>query len=288
MESVKHKMEDLVNRKEEALAIAIGFENAMSSLADKKSKLDADITKAERQINVFEEQLDSTVTKTLNDCERLEIADRTATDAELEVSALVRRVQLLEEETVRVNERLVDVLQRLTTVEQSCESNERTRKVLEATSFQNEEKMELQECQLVEARTIAEEAAHKYDEVVRKLNMVEQEHERVNDKGDEFETKAASFDIQLQENLQRLKKLEDITYKNSEKEDYFEEEVRRLREDLKNQETRAEFGERTVEKLESSIDAIQDSLLREKESFNSMSKKLDQTLTDMMKVGCDI
>ena len=43
MESVKHKMEDLVNRKEEALAIAIGFENAMSSLADKKSKLDADM-----------------------------------------------------------------------------------------------------------------------------------------------------------------------------------------------------------------------------------------------------
>merc|ERR1712066_686053 len=111
------------------------------------------------------------------------------------------------------------------TVEKTGEDNERQRKILEAQSFSNEEKMEIQEVQLTEARTIAEEADRKHEEQARKL----------------------TFDCQ-------------------------------------NEESRAEFGERTVDKLESTIDYLQDNLYQEKLAFIEMSKKLDQTLNDMMTV----
>ena len=45
---------------------------------------------------------------------------------------------------------------------------------------------------------------------------------------------------------------------------------------------RAEFGERTVEKLESTIDTLEETLYAEKLAFRSISLKLDQTLRDMM------
>jgi len=58
--------------------------------------------------------------------------------------------------------------------------------------------------------------------------------------------------------------------------------MRSLSERLKLAETAAEFGERTVEKLESNIDVLQGTLFGEKMAFKELSLKLDKTLQDMM------
>ena len=76
------------------------------------------------------------MTATADAHEKLEDATKIASDAELEVSALLRRLQLLDEETARVTERLDEVLEKLPAVEKNLEDNERIRKVLEAKSFQ--------------------------------------------------------------------------------------------------------------------------------------------------------
>jgi len=81
-----------------------------------------------------------------------------------------------------------------------------------------------------------------------------------------------------------LKELEDNSVKNADNEDRLEDEEKSLSEQLKNGETRAEFAERTVEKLESNIDILQDALFGEKANFIELSKKLDETLNDMMSV----
>merc|ERR1712110_1302385 len=141
------------------------------------------------------------------------------------------------------------------------EDNERTRKVLEAKSFQNEEKSELQDVQLQEATVIAEEADRKCEEVTRKLRMVENDLERVVDRAEEFE---------------------DLAAKNGQAEDEFEEQVRTLAHNYSNEESRAEFAERTVDKLESTIDNLTDQLYAEKCNYRDLSVKLDTTLKDMM------
>merc|ERR1711981_228713 len=104
------------------------FQNSIAGVIREQAKLD--------------DQYDTVTTEIEKDMERLDIASKTATDSELEVSALVRRLQLLEEETARVNERLQETVSKLTTVEKSAEENERHRKILEASSFSNEERGE--------------------------------------------------------------------------------------------------------------------------------------------------
>ena len=46
--------------------------------------------------------------------------------------------------------------------------------------------------------------------------------------------------------------------------------------------TRAEFAERSVDKLESTIDGLLESLMNEKLNYRNISEKLDKTLNDMM------
>lgn len=277
-------MESLVKEKEEMTATADDLETQKASFMAKVTEHEKGLQESEKKISQIEEQFDDVTTKHHNACEKLEVANKEASDYELEVSALVRRVQLLEEETQRVNERLDEVCSKLTTVEKTGEDNERQRKILEAQSFSNEEKMEVQEVQLTEARTIAEEADRKHEEVVRKCRMVEQELERMTDKAEEFEQKIHDFEQRLDSDRQKLKELEELAGKNGEQEDHYEEQGRKLLFDCQNEESRAEFGERTVDKLESTIDYLQDNLYQEKLAFIEMSKKLDQTLNDMMTV----
>merc|ERR1739842_282936 len=106
---------------------------------------------------------------------------------------------------------------------------------------------ELMGAQLEEATGIAEGADRKYEEVARKLKIVEGDLERMVDKSEEFEAKVAESESVIAENNEQLKKMEDLCAKNADKEDNYDNTMRSLNARLKNAETAAEFGERTVE-----------------------------------------
>lgn len=275
-------MESLVKEKEEMTTKAEALETDVSDLKTKDKEGNKKINENEKQISQLEAELDDCNTATIVAHDKLELASKTASDAELEVSALVRRIALLDEETSRVNERLTEILDKLPQVEKSLEESERTRKVLEAKSFQNEEKSEIQEVAWQEAKIIAEDADRKCEEVTRKLRMVETDLERVCDRAEEFEKKSNDIEGALDKDRTRLKELEDLAMKNGQQEDAFEEDIRRLAFDSGAMDQRAEFGERTVDKLEGTIDYLTDQLYQEKVNYRELSVKLDTTLNDMM------
>ena len=76
--------------------------------------------------------------------------------------------------------------------------------------------------------------------------------------------------------------MDQIVADNSVKEDEYETKVKELQEEFKLADTRAEFAERSVDKLESTIDDLINSLYQEKLNFREISEKLDKTLNDMM------
>merc|ERR1719189_1677227 len=112
------------------------------------------------------------------------------------------------------------------------EENERQRKVFEAKSFQNEEKAELQESQLIDATQIAEYSNRKYDDVQRKLKMVEDDLGRVVEKAEEYEQKISGYETQLAGDQKKLKELEELASNNGQKEDEYEVTVGKLMEEL--------------------------------------------------------
>ncbi|KAK2101747.1 hypothetical protein P7K49_019413, partial [Saguinus oedipus] len=96
---------------------------------------------------------------------KIQVLQQRADDAE--------EIQLVEEELDCAQEHMATALQKLEEVEKAADESERGMKVIENHALKDEEKMELQEIQLREAKHIAEEADRKYEEVAHRLVIIE-------------------------------------------------------------------------------------------------------------------
>merc|ERR1739847_134343 len=148
----------------------------------------------------------------------------------------------------------------------------------EARSFAAEESLEQMESQLDEANEVAKMSNQKFEDAGRKLKVVEGDLERIIERADEFEA-------QVREQESKVKETEAITVKNAEEEEKFENKIVHLQEEFKTSDTRAEFAERSVDKLESTIDGLLEALMNEKMNYRNISEKLDKTLNDMMSMS---
>ncbi|XP_063218457.1 polyamine-modulated factor 1-binding protein 1 isoform X3 [Bacillus rossius redtenbacheri] len=202
--------------------------------------------------------------------------------AESEVAALNRRIQLLEEDLERSEERLATATAKLAEASQAADESERLRKTLENRSLADEERMDALENQLKEARFLAEEADKKYDEVARKLAMVEADLERAEERAEAGEAKIVELEEELRVVGNNLKSLEVSEEKATQREETFEEQVKALTGSLKEAEARAEFAERSVQKLQKEVDRLEDELVHEKEKYKYICDDLDMTFTELI------
>jgi len=120
------------------------------------------------------------------------------------------------------------------------------------------------------------------EESTQKAEALEADINDLKQKAQDHERKSTENETTLQSNNKKLKELEELASANGVKEDDYEEKMRQLTFDLNNAEQRAEFAERTVDKLESTIDHLTDQLYQEKCNYRDLSVKLDTTLNDMM------
>ena len=125
MESIKYKMDTLINEKIEA-------EGRVVQLRKEKETFDAEATRyyftaenfslkyllkfsnfryekeiieGEKKMLIFEDEFDKATTEYNEDQEKLESLSKTQNDAELQLGALKRRKQLIEEELERCEKR---------------------------------------------------------------------------------------------------------------------------------------------------------------------------------------
>ena len=101
------------------------------------------------------------------------------------------------------------------------------------------------ESELEEANAIASASNHKYEDVNRKLKVVEGDLERIIERAEEFENKTGEVETQVRELEGKVKETEAITIKNTEEEDRYENKILKLQEEFKLADTRAEFAERS-------------------------------------------
>ncbi|XP_045617620.2 tropomyosin isoform X2 [Procambarus clarkii] len=201
--------------------------------------------------------------------------------AEGEVAALNRRIQLLEEDLERSEERLNTATTKLAEASQAADESERMRKVLENRSLSDEERMDALENQLKEARFLAEEADRKYDEVARKLAMVEADLERAEERAETGESKIVELEEELRVVGNNLKSLEVSEEKANQREEAYKEQIKTLANKLKAAEARAEFAERSVQKLQKEVDRLEDELVNEKEKYKNIADEMDQAFSEL-------
>merc|ERR1712158_169780 len=91
--------------------------------------------------------------------------------------------------------------------------------------------------------------------------------------------------IELEEELKvvanNLKSLEVSEDKANQRESFYKSEIKRLTTKLKQSETRSEFAERSVVKLQKEVDRLEDELVNEQDKFKAITEELDATFAEM-------
>merc|ERR1719507_2372970 len=150
-------------------------------------------------------------------------------------------------------------------------------KTLETKNMIDEERIDLLENQVKEAKQMVEESDIKYDEVARKLAMVEGDLQRADERADAGESKIVDLEEELKVIGENLKALEVAEEKAQQREEEYKRQIKSLNERLKTAESRAEYGEKTVQKLNLRVDNIMYDLVQEKTKTQNVNEELDQT-----------
>merc|ERR1712077_176358 len=146
-----------------------------------------------------------------------------------------------------------------------------------AKNMIDEERIEISENQLKEAKQMVEESDIKYDEVARKLAMVEGDLDRAVERADAGESKIVDLEEELRQIGENLKALEVAEEKAQQREEEYKKQIKILMDRLKSAEARAEYGEKTVQKLNLRVDSIITDLVAEKMKTQNVNDELDQT-----------
>merc|ERR1712123_567457 len=110
----------------------------------------------------------------------------------------------------------------------------------------------------------------KFDEISRRLGVMEEELKRAEERADNCHRKVASIDDELKIVGENMKQLE------------VEDEILALIDRLKFADGRAEYGEMNITKLNQRIDGIEDDIVREKVKGQHVSNEMSDTFQDMI------
>merc|ERR1711868_243767 len=147
----------------------------------------------------------------------------------------------------------------------------------ETKNMIDEERIDLLENQVKEAKTMVEESDIKYDEVARKLAMVEGDHQRAQERANQGGSKIVDLEEELRVIGENLKALEVAEEKAQQREEDYKRQIKQLTDRLKTAESRAEYGEKTVQKLNLRIDGVMSDLVVEKMKTQDVNDQLDET-----------
>ena len=143
-------------------------------------------------------------------------------------------------------------------------------KVLQNRAAEDEQKMSNLADELKKAQARAEDADRKYDEAQKKMAEAEAKLDIDGERADVSEYKIIELEEELKVVANNLKSLEVSEDKANKREDFYKTEIKRLTGKLKQSETRAEFAEKSVGKLQKEVSFI----LLEKKRFKLVSNRL--------------
>merc|ERR1712192_161808 len=131
----------------------------------------------------------------------------------------------------------------------ASDDSERAKKVFQSKADEDEKRITALEKELKEAHEKAEAADATYDDVAKKLATCEGDLEKAEERADVGEDKIIELEEELRVVANNLKSLEVAEEKANQR-----EQIKTLSAKLKQAEARAEFAEKSVQKLQKEVD----------------------------------
>merc|ERR1712121_489209 len=281
MEAIRDKMINLKNAKEAAADMEKSLQNRIAELNKILEARDHEIIVIGKNIMKVENSLDDTTEKLEAATLGLEEAEKQQLINEGDVSALQRRSSLLDDDVVRSEARLQVESTKLAEAAAAAEAVEIQRKILEAKSFVNDERMDTLEENIETAREVALRSTRNHEEVARKLAMTQVEFDRTTDKAKEAEQKIDVLEEQLNVVGQNMKTLELSETQALKRHEEAEEKIRDLTMNLKFAEIQAAAAEREAAKMQQELDLLVADLNEWKERYGEICVELEQTFNEM-------
>merc|ERR1712156_588554 len=278
MDAIRKKMQSLKSETDGLYNTIAGFEEATREAAARADQADCDIRDYGKKVQQLEIGFDETNDKLTKATESLEEAEKQFKEVESDVSALTRRIMLMEEEDKKSAEQLCQTITKLALTSKAADNVMKTIKVVENTCLNNEVTIEELDKNLRATVKMASDNEQKLDELSRKLGVQEAELKRA----ELAEKNLKSIEEELETVGENMKQLEKSAEKALEREEKLVEKIYNLQSKYKTCEARFEYGEMNITKLNQRIDDVEDEIYREKMKVKKCSDELEDTFDDML------
>merc|ERR1712004_754026 len=142
------------------------------------------------------------------------------------------------------------------------------------------------ETQLKDAQYTLTESENKYETLARKLNTMETEAVRSNERAETVETKFIDIEDELKVVGANQQTLEVSEEKSLEREEKLQKQIKELMTKLVMADTRSENAEMDIGRLNVRIDKVEEDLVVEKSKIKQVSDDLNAVFTDLEQGVC--
>merc|ERR1711890_62359 len=281
MDAIRKKMQSLKSETDGLYKTIQGFEEATAEAVGRADKADCDIRDYGKKVQQLEIGFDETNDKLTKANESLEEAEKQFKEVESDVSALTRRIMLMEEEDKKSAETLCATVTKLAMTSKAADNVLKTIKVVEGTCLNNEVTIEELDKNLRATIKMASDMNRSWTNCP-KLGVQEAELKRAVDRAELAEKNLKGIEEELETVGENMKQLEKSAEKALEREEKLVEKIYSLQSKYKTTEAKFEYGEMNITKLNQRIDDIEDEIYREKLKIKKSSDELDDTFDDLM------
>merc|ERR1719187_1110479 len=275
-------MQSLKAETEGLYATIARFEDATKEFSARADQADCDIRDYGKKVQQLEIAYDETNDKLTKANESLEEAEKQFKEVESDVSALTRRIMLMEEEDKKSAEQLCQTVTKLAQSSKAADNVMKLIKVVENTCLNNEVTIEELDKNLRATVKMASDNEQKLDELSRKLGVQESELKRAMDRAELAEKNLKGIEEELESVGDNMKQLENSAEKALAREEKLVDKIYNLQQKYKITEAKFEYGERNITKLNQRIDDIEDEIYREKLKIKKSSDEMGDTFDDML------
>merc|ERR1712172_176062 len=208
MDAIRKKMQSLKSETDGLYKTISGFEEATREAAARADQADCDIRDFGKKVQQLEIGFDETNDKLTKANESLEEAEKQFKEVESDVSALTRRIMLMEEEDKKAAEQLCATVTKLAMTSKAADNVLKTIKVVENTCLNNEVTIEELDKNLRATVKMASDNEQKLDELSRKLGVQEAELKRAVERAELAEKNLKDIEEELETVGENMKQLE--------------------------------------------------------------------------------